>query len=275
MYYIERGLGKSFRPLAIVFAVCAIVSTLGSGNMAQANTVAVSAAADFGWPSWIVGVLLVLVVGAAIMGGIRSIAKLTSAMAPVMALFYVAAALVILAIHAPQVPGALWDIVRLAFQPEAGVGGAVGAISTTLLWGVKRGLFSNEAGQGSAPIAHAAAKTNEPVREGAVAMLGPLIDTLVICTMTALVIVVTGVWKDTKPASIPLLDAEIVLSSEAAASPETPSHSEEPEVRGRPCVGYSEGSSLWFFFPSGQRDGRNAESAIEQCRSKRCQKQCQ
>jgi AGCS family alanine or glycine:cation symporter len=131
-----------------------------------------------------------------------------------MAAIYVSTALVILILNAGDVPGALATIVTEAFNPKAGLGGtAAGALSVTLLWGVKRGLFSNEAGQGSAPIAHAAAKTDEPVREGAVAMLEPLIDTLIICTMTALVIVIAGVWDQKKPSQIGVDKVGVVLTA--------------------------------------------------------------
>ncbi len=171
MYYIEMGLGRAWKPLAVMFAFCAVIASFGGGNMNQANTVAVSARSDFGIASWIVGLVLVVLVGAVILGGIRSIGRVTSRLAPSMALLYVSAAMIILVMNAAEVPGAFATIVSNAFNPQAGVGGSVaGAFMVTLLWGVKRGLFSNEAGQGSAPIAHAAAKTDEPVREGAVAM---------------------------------------------------------------------------------------------------------
>lgn len=199
MYYIERGLGKAWKPLAIIFAFCAIIASFGGGNMNQANTVASSADDSLGVSTFLVGGLLVVIVGAVILGGIKSIAKVSSRLAPSMAVLYVLGALTILALNAGDIPGAFSTIVTQAFAPEPAAGGSVaGVFSLTLLWGVKRGLFSNEAGQGSAPIAHAAAKTDEPVREGAVAMLGPMIDTLIICTMTALVIVITGVWEDKK-----------------------------------------------------------------------------
>lgn len=216
MYYIERGLGKGWKPLAVFFAVCAILSSWGSGNMNQANTVAVSAQSDFGIASWIVGGLVVVVVGAVILGGIKSIAKVTSRLAPSMAVLYVLAALVILALNVTEVPGALATIVSSAFNPAAGVGGSVAGVwSLTLLWGVKRGLFSNEAGQGSAPIAHAAAKTDEPVSEGVVALLEPLIDTLIICTMTGLVILITGVWSEKIPTEFELTgDVAWVVTNE-------------------------------------------------------------
>ncbi len=223
MYYIERGLGRSWKPLAVLFAFCAIISSFGGGNMAQANTVAVSATTDFGVATWIVGVILVVAVGAVILGGIRSIAGVASKLAPSMAALYVLAALVVLGLNIDAIPGAFREIFVGAFDPKAGVGGSVaGTLSLTLLWGVKRGLFSNEAGQGSAPIAHAAAKTDEPVREGAVAMLGPLIDTLIICTMTALVIVITGVWDQKRLDTVPLADAGPSLINAEAPAPTQP-----------------------------------------------------
>jgi len=213
MYYIERGLGSKWKPLAIFFAFCAVIASFGGGNMNQANTVAVSAMTDFGIKSWMVGLFLVLVVGSVILGGIRSIARVSSALAPSMAVLYIVGALLVLLVHVGDVPAAFGTILANAFEPRAGVGGSVaGVFSVTLLMGVKRGLFSNEAGQGSAPIAHAAAKTHEPVREGVVAMLGPLIDTLIICTMTALVIVVTGVWDQKKEILEPTDSVQLTAS---------------------------------------------------------------
>jgi len=195
MYYIERGLGEKWKPLAVFFAVCAIFGSFGGGNMNQANTVADSMFTAFGVNTALMGGLMAVIVATVVLGGVKQIGKVTSTLAPSMAIVYVLGALTILLLNVSDVPGAFATIVREAFNPTAGVSGVVtGGFMTTLVWGVKRGLFSNEAGQGSAPIAHAAAKTDEPVREGAVAMLEPMIDTLIICTMTALVIVVTGVW---------------------------------------------------------------------------------
>ena len=212
MYYIEKGLGRSWKPLAVAFAACAVVASFGGGNMNQANTVAVSANADFGVAAWIAGLIAAAFVAVVILGGIKSIAAVASRLAPSMAILYVLGALSILALHVGDIPGAFGEIFTSAFSPRAGLGGSVaGTLSLTLLWGVRRGLFSNEAGQGSAPIAHAAAKTNEPVREGVVAMLGPLIDTLIICTMTGLVIVITGVWDQKERDTVGLADAEVVL----------------------------------------------------------------
>ena len=152
MYYIERGLGRAWKPLAVVFAMCAIIFTFGGGNMNQANTVAESAAADFGLNPHLVGVFVALLIGAVILGGIRTIARVASKIAPTMAVIYIVTGLTILVANAADVPAAFATIIHDAFQPRAGVGGAVaGVFSITLLKGVQRGLFSNEAGLGSAP----------------------------------------------------------------------------------------------------------------------------
>jgi len=222
MYYIERGLGPRFKPLAFLFAGCGALAALGTGNMNQANTVSVSATTDFGASPWVVGAICCVVVGSVILGGIRRIARVSSRLAPSMAALYVAAALTILLFNAPEVPGAFATIVADAFDPKASLGGSVaGIFSVTMLWGVKRGLFSNEAGQGSAPIAHAAARTDEPVREGAVALLEPLIDTLIICTMTALVIVTTGVWDQKHQSAIDAVYTTVVPAASIPAPSKT------------------------------------------------------
>ncbi len=196
MYYIEKGLGKSWKPLAVFFAVCAVISSFGTGNSIQAFTVADQMRSDLGVPTWITGLLGAVVVGAVILGGIKRIGTVTSKLVPYMAAIYIGGGLVVLVLNFSALPGAVSDIFSSAFQPAAEMGGfAGGTFIFMLTWGVKRGLFSNESGQGSAPIAHAAAQTDEPVREGVVAMMGPLIDTLIICTITGLVILSTGVWK--------------------------------------------------------------------------------
>lgn len=205
MYYIQEGLGKRWKPLAILFAACAVISSFGSGNGVQAFTVADSFRSDFGVPPWITGLVSASIVGLVIIGGIRRIGAVASRIVPFMCVLYVGAGMIVLAMYADRIPAALATIVSEAFTPQGGIGGFAGSTFTfTLIWGVKRGLFSNEAGQGSAPIAHAAAKTTEPVREGLVAMTGPLIDTLIICTITGLTIVTTGVWTDKHPDSVAL-----------------------------------------------------------------------
>ncbi|MCA9707389.1 MAG: sodium:alanine symporter family protein [Myxococcales bacterium] len=197
MYYIERGLGPAWRPLALLFAIMLGLTAFLTGNGVQANTVADTVEAVFSIDPAITGAVTAAVVAAVILGGIKRIGRVTAILAPSMALLYVVAALVILVMNAGQILPTLALVVREAFEPTAGVAGTgVGAVLVTMMWGVKRGLFSNEAGQGSAPIAHAAAKTDEPVSEGVVALLEPFIDTIIICTMTALVIVMTGVWTE-------------------------------------------------------------------------------
>jgi AGCS family alanine or glycine:cation symporter len=209
MYYIERGLGPFFKPLAVFFAGALGLTAFLTGNAVQANTVADTLRTTFGVPPWLTGLVAASVVASVIIGGITRIGRVTGILAPLMAAIYLLGAVVILILNADQVLPSLQLIVKEAFQPTAGVAGTgAGVFMTTMLWGVKRGLFSNEAGQGSAPIAHAAAKTDEPVSEGVVALVEPFIDTLVICTMTGLVIVSTGAWKDRVPTEITFLGGD-------------------------------------------------------------------
>ncbi len=207
MYYIERGLGSKFKPLAVLVATGLVFTALLTGNAIQANTVADLMNAEFGTATWVTGLLTAGVVALVILGGISRIGKVTGILAPTMAAIYVAGGLVILGINFETVLPSLGLIFTEAFNPTAGVAGTgVGILLQTLLWGVRRGLFSNEAGQGSAPIAHSAAKTEEPVSEGVVALLEPFIDTIVICTITALVILTTGVWDATTPTALTLTE---------------------------------------------------------------------
>lgn len=210
MYYIEKGLGPKWKPLAIFFSLALITMAMISGNAIQANTLADLLGTSFGVPSWISGLIGAVIVGAVIVGGIGRIGKVTGLLAPAMAALYVLGGLTVIFLHADQLLPSLQLIVTEAFNPTAGVAGAgAGAFVQTLIWGVRRGLFSNEAGQGSAPIAHAAAKTDEPVSEGVVALLEPLIDTIIICTITALVILSTGVWNQQKPTPIEFSSGDI------------------------------------------------------------------
>ena len=192
MYYIERGLGANWKPLAVFFAILATVCSFCTGNMNQANTIAVTFA-TYGVPTWATGLIIALLVGMVIIGGIKRIGGMASRLVPGMAILYVGGALYILISNPGTILGSLASVFREAFSLEAGWGGLI----TVIMWGVRRGLYSNEAGQGSAPIAHAAAKTKESVREGAVALMGPFIDTLVVCTMTGLAILSTGVLDST------------------------------------------------------------------------------
>ncbi|MFC2076043.1 alanine/glycine:cation symporter family protein [candidate division KSB1 bacterium] len=193
MYYIEKGLGKWWKPLAILFAVCAVISSFGSGNSVQAFTMADSFKSDFGIPPWVTGMVSATLVALVIIGGIKRIGHVASRLVPLMATLYVSAGLTILILNFGQIPAALMEIVTQAFQPRAGLAGAAGsAFMVTMIWGIKRGIFSNEAGQGSAAIAYAAAKTSDPMRAGLVSLLGPFIDTLIVCSITGLVIITEG-----------------------------------------------------------------------------------
>jgi len=202
MYYMEKGLG--WKPVAIFFSCALMLTSFLTGNGVQANTIADNLA-EIGIPPWGGGLISVAIVAAVILGGIKRIGRVTSILAPLMAVIYVAGALLILLLNVGDLPAAFSTIVKEAFNPTAGVAGTgTGAFIVTMMWGIRRGLFSNEAGQGSAPIAHAAAQTDEPVSEGVVALLEPFIDTIIICTMTGLVIVTTGVWHDRIPTALTL-----------------------------------------------------------------------
>lgn len=203
MYYIEYGLkkrlGKFAKILAVIFAIAAVVCSFGTGNMAQSNSIADAIKSSYSVDTWITGAIITVLVLLVIIGGIKRIANVTSRLVPIMAVFYIFTAIVILIVMYKQIPAAFGLIISDAFTGTAAAGGFAGSVFImTLIHGVRRGLFSNEAGQGSAPIAHAAAKTEYPVREGLVASVGPLIDTLIICTITALVILVTGAWTSSK-----------------------------------------------------------------------------
>ena len=192
MYYIRNGLGPNWQWLAVLFAVFGMLAGFGIGNGVQCFEVS-SALATLGIPRLVTGIVLGAVVFAVIIGGIQRISKAASAIVPLMSGLYLLACVLVLLINIGSVPEAFATIFANAFTGEAAAGGAFGQV---VLMGFKRGIFSNEAGLGSAPIAHAAAKTNDPVRQGTVAMLGTFIDTLIICTMTALVIITTGVYAN-------------------------------------------------------------------------------
>jgi AGCS family alanine or glycine:cation symporter len=204
MYYIEMGLGKYAKPFAYMFAACTAIAAFGAGNMVQSNTMAhalidafeVAPESQALW-RWIIGIGLSTMVGIVIIGGIKRIGHVASFLVPFMSIVYVASALLILAYNYEQLIPAFELIFHHAFNPTAVVGGSASGATVwiTLSWGLRRGLFSNEAGQGSAAMAHSTAKVEEPVREGLVAMLGPFIDTILICSMTALVIITTGLWQ--------------------------------------------------------------------------------
>lgn len=196
MYYLEYGLGQKW--LGILFAVLTVIASFGIGNMVQANSVARPMHDLLGVPPYMSGIVMALITAMVILGGIKRIAVVTSRVVPVMSIVYVAGGLVIVFMNLNQIPSVLEMIFVHAFTPTAAAGGFAGAtVMETMRYGVARGVFSNEAGLGSAPIAHAAARTKEPVREGLVASLGPFIDTIIVCTLTSIVILVSGLWDQT------------------------------------------------------------------------------
>ena len=211
-YYIEKGMGKNWKWLAKLFAVFGVLAgLLGIGTITQVNGI-VSAAVNFfdpnmaytltiptiGTYSWVVAVASVLVtfcVALVLIGGVKRISKVAELIVPFMAVIYVICGILIIVTNIDKVPGAIGTIIEGAFNPRAITGGAVGSMMVAMQKGVARGIFSNESGLGSAPIAAAAAQTKEPVRQGLVSMTGTFLDTIVICTMTGLSIVITGAWQ--------------------------------------------------------------------------------
>ena len=195
MYYIEKGLGPRWRWLAVLFALFAAVAAFGIGNMTQSNSVADALHSEFAVPEHATGIGMAALAGLIVVGGLKRIAAAAARLVPLMAAAYILIALYIILANITAVPDAFAVIVRSAFSGHAAVGGFSGAaVMMAIQFGIARGLFSNEAGLGSAPIAHAAAQTESPVRQGQIAMLGTVIDTLIVCTMTALVVVISGAW---------------------------------------------------------------------------------
>lgn len=195
MYYIRNGLGKNWRWMSVSFAFFAMIAAFGIGNMVQSNSVADEIRSSFNIPTWLTGLVMATLASLVIIGGVKRIAQVASKLVPFMAAIYVIAAVAIICLNIEKLPAAFLLIIDSAFTGSAASGGFVGAtIWMAIRWGFARGIFSNEAGLGSAPIAHAAAQTNDPVKQGMVAMLGTFIDTLVICSLTAFVIIITGAW---------------------------------------------------------------------------------
>lgn len=195
MYYMDKRL--NMRWMAVAFAIATVICSFGTGNLPQSNGIAASMEQSFGIEPMLVGGVLAVLLGFVIIGGIHRIAEFTSRVVPFMAVVYLIGAVAVITANIENVGPALASVFRDAFTGSAAAGGFLGAsLAYAFNRGVNRGLFSNEAGQGSAPIAHAAAKTKEPVSEGMVSILEPFIDTLIICTITGLVILSSGVWTE-------------------------------------------------------------------------------
>ncbi len=195
MYYIKNGLGENWKWLGVAFALFGSIAAFGIGNGVQANGVAQVLETNFGFNPSITGVVLMILTGAVVLGGITRIGAVAGALVPFMAVSYIAAGLIVLLINADQLGSALGLVFTHAFTPSAAEGGFAGAaVWAAIRFGVARGVFSNEAGLGSAPIAHAAAETKGPVNQGLIAMLGTFIDTIIVCSITGLAIIASGVW---------------------------------------------------------------------------------
>ena len=197
MYYIRRGMGEKYRPLATFFAAATVlVAFFGIGTFPQVNAIVDSVELSFGVPRLYTDIVLTLLIAAITIGGIRSIAAVAARVIPFMAALYVVICLGLILAHLGEIPAALALIIDSAFTGTAATGGFAGAtVMMAMKNGIARGVFSNESGLGSAPIAAAAAKTNEPAEQGLVSMTGTFIDTIIICSMTGLVLVLTGAWQ--------------------------------------------------------------------------------
>lgn len=196
MYYIVNGMGKKWKPLAIFFAIAGIlVAFLGIGTFSQVNSITSSLQNSFGFSPELVSIIIAIIVAVIIFGGIQSISKVSESVVPFMAILYILATLTVIFAHYDNIIPAISQVFKGAFTGTAAVGGFAGAaVKEAIQKGIARGVFSNESGLGSAPIAAAAAKTNEPVEQGLISMTGTFIDTLIICTLTGLSIIVTGQW---------------------------------------------------------------------------------
>ena len=219
MYFMERGLNMKW--LAVFFAVATVLSTLGSGNMPQSNNMAAGLQASFEIPTWASGLVLATLLGLVIIGGIKRIARVATAIVPAMGILYAIGAFAVLASNYHEVGPAFVSVFRDAFTGSAATGGFLGAsFAYAFNKGVNRGLFSNEAGQGSAPIAHASARADEPVSEGLVSILEPFLDTLVICTLTGMVILASGAWKDKFDNEFDVFDTQFLAGTYTDSDPQ-------------------------------------------------------
>ncbi|HWV08153.1 MAG TPA: sodium:alanine symporter family protein [Pseudomonas sp.] len=195
MYAIKNGLGKKWLWLGTAFAIFGGLAGFGIGNMVQVNSMAHALETTFAVPLWVTGLVTMIIVGLVILGGIKRIGKVAAALVPFMCVAYIIASVVVLVVNASAIPGAFELIFTYAFTPIAATGGFAGAaVMAAIRFGVARGIFSNEAGLGTAGIAQAAGTTNSPVRSGMIGMLGTFIDTIIICSMTGLAIICSGVW---------------------------------------------------------------------------------
>ena len=219
MYYMQRGLNMKW--LAVFFAAAMVISSFGTGNLPQSNNMASGLETSFGLPTWVSGLVLAGLLGLVIVGGIRRIALVAAGIVPVMGVLYAIGAIAVAISNLDQIGPSFAAVFQDAFRGSAAAGGFLGAtFAYAFNRGVNRGLFSNEAGQGSAAVAHASARTDEPVAEGMVSLLEPFIDTLVICTLTGLVILSSGVWTEKFETEFADFDTEYLAGEYTEADPE-------------------------------------------------------
>jgi AGCS family alanine or glycine:cation symporter len=212
MFVMEKGLNLKW--LAVLFAIATVVSSFGSGNMPQSNNIASGMLSTFGIPAWITGLSLAILLGMVILGGIKRIVKVAEKLVPTMAVIYFLGGLAVIAANIEQVLPSFLSVIQDAFSGSAAAGGFLGAsFAYAFNRGVNRGLFSNEAGQGSAPIAHAAARADEPISEGMVSILEPFIDTIIICSLTGLVILASGVWNEKHETDFQQFDTQFIAGT--------------------------------------------------------------
>lgn len=212
MYYIKNGLGKSWGWLAATFAVFAMIACIGTGNLTQSNSIAVAAESTFSIAPWITGIVLMIIVAVVILGGVKRIASINEKLVPIMAVFFILASIVALSLNVTRIPYAFACIFEEAFNFKAAFGGVVGfGIIKAMRFGVGRGVFTNEAGLGSAPIAHSASSTEDPVKQGMWGVFEVFITTIIICTMSALVILTSTQY-------LPLDDSALSGASLSAAA---------------------------------------------------------
>lgn len=223
MYAMKNGIKIKWigSLLAFLFSLFAVIASFGIGNMTQANSISLALRDTFGVPSYITGALITILALIVLVGGIKSIGKVCSLIVPVMAVLYFAGGLLVIILNIQNLPSGVAEIVRMAFTPEAAAGGVGGTIIASMLsamrWGVARGVFSNEAGLGSAPIAAAAAKTDHPSRQGYINMTGTFFDTLVVCTITGLVIASSGLLGTTNAAGEIITGVNLTINAFSAA----------------------------------------------------------
>lgn len=219
MYYIKNGLGKKWGWLATLFAIFAMIACIGTGNATQSNLISDVFNKNFGVATWITGIILTVIVATVILGGVKRIASINEKLVPVMAILFILSAIVALVFNAEKIPEAFALIFREAFNFKAAFGGVAGySILSAMRTGVNRGVFSNEAGLGSAPIAHAASSTKDPAKQGFWGVFEVFFTTIVICTMSALVVLTSGIYTRSSEQFLSFGEKAVTVNGAALSS---------------------------------------------------------